>query len=72
MIVKSDICVLFKHYIITIFFDTRNLDLDTKIVYLSTLEVKICVDIEFSIIYDGHFVFWLLKKILKVAKLAPN
>ena len=36
---------------------------------LSILEVKVCIKMEFSNIYGSHFVFWLLKKFLKRAKL---
>ena len=37
--------------------DNRNLGLNPKIVSLRTLEVNICIKIEFSIIYGSHFVF---------------
>ena len=41
------------------FFDPKNLGLDTRLVFLSTIEVKICVKIEFSIIHGSHFVILL-------------
>ena len=49
------------YYIINTFLDPKNLGSDTKIVFLNTLEAKICVvrqDMELSIKYGSHFFFF--------------